>query len=143
MGNILLVIDGFGVCACGADCDLFIGANDALSLLDHKIVPGTVILFDELINYNRWKENEVCQSNTTHSGPKLSGEHASPVLLHMDRQSMPHKQRQHADSNCSLVLRAVPETSNVYTNVLAQWLPVHKYIRLFRILMNALPSASI
>ena len=42
-----------------ADCDLFAGANDALTLLSHKIVPGTVILFDELINYNRYKENEV------------------------------------------------------------------------------------
>lgn len=42
-----------------ADCDLFVGAQDALTLLNHKIVPGTVLLFDELINYNRFKENEV------------------------------------------------------------------------------------
>ncbi|KAK9810924.1 hypothetical protein WJX73_008707 [Symbiochloris irregularis] len=40
------------------DCDLFAGARDALSLLSHKIVPGTVILFDELINYNRYRDNE-------------------------------------------------------------------------------------
>ncbi|KAK9802857.1 hypothetical protein WJX73_009424 [Symbiochloris irregularis] len=41
------------------DCDLFAGARDALTLLSHKIVPGTVILFDELINYNRFKDNEL------------------------------------------------------------------------------------
>lgn len=41
------------------DCDLFVGAHDALTLLSHKIVPGTVLLFDELINYNRFADNEV------------------------------------------------------------------------------------
>lgn len=41
------------------DCDLFIGARDAFTLLNHKIVAGTVILFDELINYNQYKEHEV------------------------------------------------------------------------------------
>lgn len=45
------------------DCDLFAGAHDALTMLSHKIVPGTVILFDELINYNRYKDNEVTGSN--------------------------------------------------------------------------------
>lgn len=42
------------------DCDLYAGSRDALTLLSHKIVPGTVILFDELVNYNTYREHEVC-----------------------------------------------------------------------------------
>ena len=29
--------------------DLYAGAHDAFTLLSHKIVPGTLILFDELV----------------------------------------------------------------------------------------------
>ena len=39
--------------------DLFAGSHDALTLLSHKIIPGTVIVFDELINYKRYREHEV------------------------------------------------------------------------------------
>ena len=38
--------------------DLFAGAHDALTLLSHKIIPGTVIVFDELFNYKRFREHE-------------------------------------------------------------------------------------
>lgn len=41
------------------DCDLYAGAKDIFSYLNEKIVPGTVILFDELVNYKLYKEHEV------------------------------------------------------------------------------------
>ena len=41
------------------DCDLFAGAHDAFTLLSHKIVPGTIILFDELVNYKLYREHEI------------------------------------------------------------------------------------
>ena len=41
------------------DCDLYAGSKDIFDILDHKIVPGTVILFDELVNYKAYKEHEV------------------------------------------------------------------------------------
>ena len=47
------------------DCDLYAGSRDALTLLSHKIVPGTVLLFDELVNYNTYREHEVRPPCTT------------------------------------------------------------------------------
>ena len=41
------------------DCDLYAGAHDAFTLLSHKIVPGTIILFDEIVNYKLYREHEV------------------------------------------------------------------------------------
>lgn len=41
------------------DCDLYGGSKDIFTLLDHKIVPGTLILFDELVNYKLYKDHEV------------------------------------------------------------------------------------
>ena len=41
------------------DCDLYAGAHDAFTLLSHKIVPGTLIIFDEIINYKLYREHEV------------------------------------------------------------------------------------
>lgn len=41
------------------DCDLYAGSKDIFTLLNHKIVPGTVIVFDELVNYKLYKEHEV------------------------------------------------------------------------------------
>lgn len=41
------------------DCDLYAGAHDAFTLLSHKIVPGTIILFDELVNYQQYRLHEV------------------------------------------------------------------------------------
>ena len=32
------------------DCDLYRGAADVFALLAHKIVPGTVIVFDDLVS---------------------------------------------------------------------------------------------
>ena len=48
------------LCLSLATCaDLFAGSHDALTLLSHKIIPGTVIVFDELLNYKRFREHEV------------------------------------------------------------------------------------
>ncbi|KAK9809397.1 hypothetical protein WJX73_001751 [Symbiochloris irregularis] len=41
------------------DCELYSSARDVLTLMNHKIVPGTIILFDELINYALYKDNEM------------------------------------------------------------------------------------
>lgn len=41
------------------DCDLYAGAHDAFTFLSHKIIPGTVIVFDELVNYKLYREHEV------------------------------------------------------------------------------------
>ena len=40
------------------DCDLYSSTVDVLENLSDQIVPGTVILFDELIGYNAWKIHE-------------------------------------------------------------------------------------
>jgi len=40
------------------DCDLYSSTACILRLLSDRIVPGTVILFDELIGYPGWKEGE-------------------------------------------------------------------------------------
>jgi hypothetical protein len=41
------------------DCDLYTGAIQALTLLTDRIHPGTVIVFDELINYPNFRDHEV------------------------------------------------------------------------------------
>jgi len=41
------------------DCDLYAGARDALALLSPLIRPGTVLVFDDLVNYAAYKEHEV------------------------------------------------------------------------------------
>lgn len=41
------------------DCDLYQGAIQALTLLTPRIRRGTVLLFDDLINYNRYREHEM------------------------------------------------------------------------------------
>lgn len=40
------------------DCDLYSSARTVLSHLREKIVPGTVIVFDEYFNYPGWREGE-------------------------------------------------------------------------------------
>ena len=46
------------------DCDLYSSTKTVLSLLDHRIVPGTVIVFDEMYSwsdpneYNLWQQGE-------------------------------------------------------------------------------------
>lgn len=40
------------------DCDLYSSARDALALLAPRIAPGTVIVFDELVNYPGWDRGE-------------------------------------------------------------------------------------
>jgi hypothetical protein len=40
------------------DCDLYTSARTVLELLRPRIVSGTVILFDEYLNYPAWQEHE-------------------------------------------------------------------------------------
>ena len=40
------------------DCDLYSSANTVLTTLESRIVPGTVIQFDEYFNYPGWKRHE-------------------------------------------------------------------------------------
>jgi predicted O-methyltransferase YrrM len=40
------------------DCDLFSSTKTILSLLRSRIVPGTVIVFDEFFGYSKWREDE-------------------------------------------------------------------------------------
>jgi hypothetical protein len=40
------------------DCDLYRPAKTVLDLLQDRIVPGTVIVFDEYFNYPNWQEHE-------------------------------------------------------------------------------------
>ncbi len=40
------------------DCDLYSSAKTVLEQLREKIVPGTVIVFDEYMNYPGWQEHE-------------------------------------------------------------------------------------
>ena len=40
------------------DSDLYSSAKTVLDLLQDRIVPGTVVLFDELLNYPGWKSGE-------------------------------------------------------------------------------------
>eukprot|EP00884_Botryococcus_braunii_P014281 jgi/Botrbrau1/22854/Bobra.0065s0013.1 len=48
-----------GVSYIHIDCDLYRGAADALFLLTDYIRPGTLLLFDDLINYPSYREHEV------------------------------------------------------------------------------------
>jgi hypothetical protein len=41
------------------DCDLYAGSKDALELLKEYIVPGCVLIFDELLHYPEYREHEV------------------------------------------------------------------------------------
>ena len=40
------------------DSDLYSSARDIFTLAQDRIVPGTVILFDEIIGYDAWKIHE-------------------------------------------------------------------------------------
>lgn len=40
------------------DCDLYSSTKTVLDLLGPRIVPGTVIVFDEYLNYPGWREHE-------------------------------------------------------------------------------------
>ena len=40
------------------DCDIYASTRTVLELLAARIVPGTVIVFDEYLNYPSWKEHE-------------------------------------------------------------------------------------
>jgi len=40
------------------DCDLYSSTKTVFDLIGNRIVPGTIILFDEYFNYPNWQENE-------------------------------------------------------------------------------------
>ena len=40
------------------DCDIYQSAADVFQHIGHRLVPGSVIAFDELYNYPNWKEHE-------------------------------------------------------------------------------------
>jgi predicted negative regulator of RcsB-dependent stress response len=40
------------------DCDLYSSTKTIFDLLGHRIIPGTVIVFDEYIGYKSWKNDE-------------------------------------------------------------------------------------
>ena len=40
------------------DCDLYSSTRTVLSLLEPRIVPGTIIVFDEYLNYPGWQAHE-------------------------------------------------------------------------------------
>src|SRR5262249_40180634 len=40
------------------DCDLYSATRDVLNLLAGRIVPGTVLLFDEYFNFPNWEAHE-------------------------------------------------------------------------------------
>ena len=40
------------------DCDLYSSAHTVLTALQRQIVPGTVIIFDEYMNYPGWQQDE-------------------------------------------------------------------------------------
>ncbi len=40
------------------DCDLYSSTKDVLDLCNERIVPGTVIVFDEYLNYPNWQNHE-------------------------------------------------------------------------------------
>jgi len=40
------------------DCDLYSSTRTILTLLAERIVPGTIILFDEYFNYPNWEQHE-------------------------------------------------------------------------------------
>lgn len=46
------------VCLLHVDCDLYSSTDTVLGLLHEQIVPGTVIVFDEYMNYPGWQLDE-------------------------------------------------------------------------------------
>ena len=40
------------------DCDLYSSTKTVFDCLNHKIMTGTIIVFDEYFNYPSWKDNE-------------------------------------------------------------------------------------
>ncbi len=40
------------------DCDIYSSTKTVFDLLAKQIIPGTVIVFDEYIGYEKWREHE-------------------------------------------------------------------------------------
>jgi hypothetical protein len=58
------------------DCEVYTGAVQALKLLSDRIHPGTVIIFDELINYPNYRSHEV---KALWEWLQVSGRHVRPM----------------------------------------------------------------
>ena len=41
------------------DCDLYQSAMDVFNSLGHRLVPGSILLFDEFYNFPKWDEHEI------------------------------------------------------------------------------------
>lgn len=53
------------------DCDIYDGARDVLFLLQSRLVPGTIIIFDELFNYPGYEKHEIKALFELMSGARL------------------------------------------------------------------------
>ena len=53
------------------DCDIYDGARDVLFLLQSRLVPGTIIIFDELFNYPGYEQHEIKALFELMSGVRL------------------------------------------------------------------------
>ena len=66
------------------DCDIYDGARDVLFLLAHRLVPGSIIVFDELFNYPGYEKHEIKALFELLSGSNLrvtplgAGDHIVP-----------------------------------------------------------------
>ncbi|WP_051087836.1 TylF/MycF/NovP-related O-methyltransferase [Endozoicomonas elysicola] len=41
------------------DCDLYQSTVDIFNAIGHRLVQGSIVLFDELYNFPKWEEHEV------------------------------------------------------------------------------------
>ena len=69
------------------DCDLYRGAADVFALLAHKIVPGTVIVFDDLVRLSFLQQAlSLCHPGSQQCSCLVSGQ--LPVLLRGGNEGM-------------------------------------------------------
>jgi predicted O-methyltransferase YrrM len=62
------------------DCDLYSSTKTVLDHLTPRIVPGTIIMFDELLNYGGWKLHEFKAFSEFMDASSLKYEYISSVL---------------------------------------------------------------
>ena len=58
MYNILATHNKDSIRLINIDCDLYSSTNTVLNLLAKKIVPGSIIIFDEYLVNENWREDE-------------------------------------------------------------------------------------
>ena len=64
------------------DCDLYSSTKTIFNLLGDRIVPGTVIVFDEYFNYPGWRKHEFKAFQEFISARRLSYKYDSFVSRH-------------------------------------------------------------